>query len=205
MSDNNSLRPYLMPAPRETPSSQLVVQRRPLPSSAPKRTAAQMDEDANQERPSTPPRRVPRRNARAKNKAAERSRAKRVEDEKNPPPSPPTPSSAFPTEYAVATHCTVVPGHGYIYYAGDRHPLFVPMSVMHIHHTPGVYTSPCHQPQAAGIVQMPGVQMPSIGAPANGYGGEHWWTENAWGYLPGFDLGDTSQMHGNFNFNQDLI
>jgi hypothetical protein len=44
MSDNNSLRPYLMPAPRETPSSQLVVQRRPLPSSAPKRTAAQMDE-----------------------------------------------------------------------------------------------------------------------------------------------------------------
>ncbi|KAI1049610.1 hypothetical protein LB505_013663 [Fusarium chuoi] len=50
MSENNNIRPYLMPAFQETPSSQRAVQRRPLPSSAPKRTAAHMDEHPTQER-----------------------------------------------------------------------------------------------------------------------------------------------------------
>ncbi|ENH73275.1 hypothetical protein FOC1_g10008758 [Fusarium oxysporum f. sp. cubense race 1] len=151
-----------MPALRETPSSQLAVQRRPLPSSAPKRLAAQTKEDANRESPSTPPRRAPRRNARGK-KVAGRPKNQRDEEEKNSPPSPSTPSLSFPKEYAVATHCTA---------------------------------------PATGLVPIPGMQMPSIGAMGRGYGGEQGWNENTWGYVPGFELGDTSQIHGGFNFNR---
>ncbi|EXA33917.1 hypothetical protein RAB80_009818 [Fusarium oxysporum f. sp. vasinfectum] len=201
MSENNNIRPYLMPALRETPSSQLAVQRRPLPSSAPKRLAAQTKEDANRESPSTPPRRAPRRNARGK-KVAGRPKNQRDEEEKNSPPSPSTPSLAFPKEYAVATHCTVIPGHGHVYYAEDHKPLFVPTAVMHVHHTPDIHTCPCHQAPATGLVPIPGMQMPSIGAMGRGYGGEQGWNENTWGYVPGFELGDTSQIHGGFNFNR---
>ncbi|KAH7154428.1 hypothetical protein DER46DRAFT_578264 [Fusarium sp. MPI-SDFR-AT-0072] len=147
MSENNNIRPYLMPALRETPSSQPAVQRRPLPSSAPNRTAAQMEE------------------------AAERSRAKRAEDGKNSPSKPPTPSPAVPAEYSVATHCTIIPGHGSIYYAEDRPPPFVPTTVMHTQHVPGAYACHCHQAHTAGIAQ-PNMQMLPIRAPGHGYGGE---------------------------------
>ncbi|KAF4430449.1 hypothetical protein FACUT_8815 [Fusarium acutatum] len=191
-----------MPALRETPSSQLVVQRRPLPSSAPKRTASQMHEDANQEGHSTPPKRIASRIPRGK-KAAPKSRVKRDNDRKNPSPSPSISSPAAPTEYAVATHFTIIPGHGCIYYAGDCPPLFVPSTMMHTHQAPVAHTCPCHQLQAVSIAQMQGMHMPSIGAPAHGHGVGLGWNENSWGFVPGCDVGDISQMHGNLNFNHN--
>ncbi|KAF4960318.1 hypothetical protein FGADI_965 [Fusarium gaditjirri] len=195
MSETNNIRPYPMPALQETPSSQLAVRRRPLPSSAPKRTAAQMDEDADQEGPRTPPRRVPRRNIRGK-KPAETSRPKRAEDGKNSP----TPLPAVPSEYSVATHCTNIPGYGSIYYAEDRPPLFVPATVLQTQHFPVTYACHCHEAHTAGIAQ-PNMPMLPIRAPGHGYGGDQGWSENTWGYVPGFELGDISQMHGSFNFN----
>ncbi|EWG55625.1 hypothetical protein FVEG_17560 [Fusarium verticillioides 7600] len=188
-----------MPALRETPSSQLAVQRHPLPSSAPKRTASQMDEDTNREGPSTPPRRIARRNTRGK-KTAPKSRLERDKDGKSQSPSPSISLLAAPTEYAVATHFTIILGHGCIYYAEDSPPLFVPSTMMHMHLASGAYPYHCHQLQAASISQMQGVHMPSIGAPVHGHGVGLGWNENAWGYVPGCEVGDLSQMHGNLNF-----
>ncbi|KAF5700039.1 hypothetical protein FMUND_14482 [Fusarium mundagurra] len=201
MSENDKIRPYIMPALRETPSSQLTVQRRPLPSSAPKRTASQMLEDANREGPSTPPKRSARRMPRGK-KAAPKSRPKRNSDGRTPSPSP-DPSLAAPTEFAVATHFTIIPGYGRIYYAEDRSSLFVPSSMMHMHQAPVAHPCPCHQLQAVNIAQMQGMHMPSIGAPAHAHGVGLGWNENSWGYVPGFDVGDLSHIHGNLNFNHN--
>ncbi|KAF5582258.1 hypothetical protein FPCIR_9690 [Fusarium pseudocircinatum] len=202
MSETNNIRPYLMPALRETPSSQLAVQRRPLPSSAPKRTASQMDEDANQESPSTPPMKIARRNTRGK-RTAPKARLKRDNDGKNQFPTPLIPSPAAPTAYAVATHLTIVPGYGCIYYAEDSPPLFVPSTMMHTHQATVAHPYHCHQLQAANIAQMQGMHMPSIGAPVHGHGVGLGWNENAWGYMPGFDVGNFSQMHGDLNFSHN--
>ncbi|KAF4503613.1 hypothetical protein FAGAP_162 [Fusarium agapanthi] len=202
MSENNNIRPYVMPALRDTPSSQLTVQRRPLPSSAPKRTAAHMDEDANQEGPSTPPKRIARRTSRGK-KAATKSRVKRDGNGRNPSPSPSISSPVAPTEYAVATYFVIIPGHGCIYYAEYSPPLFVPSTMMHMHQTPVAHACPCHQMQAMSVAQMQGIHIPSIGAPALGHVGGLGWNENAWGYVPGLDLGDLAQMQGNSNFNHN--
>ncbi|KAF5690740.1 hypothetical protein FDENT_3744 [Fusarium denticulatum] len=191
-----------MPALEQTPSSQLTVQRRPLPSSAPKRTASQMNEDPNQEGPSTPPRKIARRNTRGK-RTAPKSRLKRDNDRKNQSPSPSIPSPAAPTEHAVATHFTIISGHGCIYYAEDSPPLFVPSTMMHMHQASVAHSCHCHQLQAAKIAQMQGMHMPSIGAPVYGHGVGLGWNENAWGYAPGFDVGDLSQMHGNLNFSHN--
>ncbi|KAF5708448.1 hypothetical protein FGLOB1_6408 [Fusarium globosum] len=201
MSENNNIRPYLLPAFQETPSSQRAVQRRPLPSSAPKRTAAHMDEEINQESPSTPPRRGAHKLPRVR-KEAPKSRVRRNKDVKNPSPSP-DPSPATPAEYSVATHYTAIPGHGSIFYTEDRPPLFVPSTMMHMHQAPVAQACPCHQLQAAIIAQMHGMHMPSIGVPAHGHVGGLGWNENAWGYVPGFELGDLSQMHGNLNLNHN--
>ncbi|KAF5649428.1 hypothetical protein F52700_702 [Fusarium sp. NRRL 52700] len=201
MSENNSIQPYIMPALRETPSSRVAVQRRPLPSSAPKRTAPQMEEDSNQEGPSTPPRKVARRNNRGK-KVAPKSKSKPSNDGQNPTPSP-SPVPAAPVECAVATHYTAIPGHGCIYYAEDSPPLFVPSTMMHAHQAPVAHACPCHQLHAASVAQMHGMHMPSVGASAHRHVGGLGWNENAWGYVPGFDAGDLSQIHENLNFNHN--
>ncbi|KAI1066756.1 hypothetical protein LB506_011974 [Fusarium annulatum] len=166
MSENNNIRPYLLPAFQETPSSQRAVQRRPLPSSAPKRTAAHMDEARY--RP-TPPRRGARKLPRVR-KESPKSRVRRNKDVKNPSPSP-DPSPATPTEYSVATHYTAIPGHGSIFYAEDCPPLFVPSTIMYVHQAPVAQACPCHQLQAASIAQMHGMHMPSIGVPTHGHVG----------------------------------
>ncbi|CZR44203.1 uncharacterized protein FPRO_13982 [Fusarium proliferatum ET1] len=179
MSENNNIRPYLLPAFQETPSSQRA--------------------ELNQESPSTSPRRGARKLPRVR-KEAPKSRVRRNKDVKNPSPSP-DPSPATPTEYSVATHYTAIPGHGSIFYAEDCPPLFVPSTIMHVHQAPVAQACPCHQLQAASIAQMHGMHMPSIGVPTHGHVGGLGWNENAWGYVPGHDLGDLSQMHGNLNFN----
>ncbi|KAF5663317.1 hypothetical protein FCIRC_11207 [Fusarium circinatum] len=202
MSETNNIRPYIMPALRDTPSSQLTLPRRPLPSSAPKRTAAHLDEETTQESPSTPPKRAARRISRGK-KSGTKSRVKRDGNRKNTSPSPSISSPVTPTEYLVATHVAIIPGHGYICYAEEGPPVFVPSTMMHLHQTPVAHACPCYQLQATSIAQMQGIHIPSIGAPALGHVGGLGWNENAWGYMPGLDLGDLAQMQGNPNFNHN--
>ncbi|KAI1049611.1 hypothetical protein LB505_013662 [Fusarium chuoi] len=77
------------------------------------------------------------------------------------------------------------------------------MMHMYMHQAPVAHTCPCHPLQVASIAQMQGLHMPSIGVPAHGHVGSLGWNENAWGYVPGPDLGELSQVHGNLNFNHN--